>query len=288
MTGATRLVQLEHPGFGRRVALVDGGDLHLLGTYRSVYQFAQTSLETGYKMRDLLSTDLSGVSLDYGKVWALETEWRFLPSLDHPDEPGRCQVSGSGMNWFSKGNGLILRGHGNPLEAPDFAESAVEEAGIAAAYIIDRAGAPRRVGLTPANEFCDPAGGDGASRAQGKLRPCSIGPELWLDAAFEEIRGSVVIVRDSQRLWSAELLTGDRNTAHSLADVEASLFRHAGHRRPGDVHVHFLGSPLSSYAQGVRLQDGDEMIIAWEGFGQPLVNRVRKAAAPSPAVASPL
>src|SRR5579862_5367575 len=97
MSGPTRLVQLDHPGFGRRVALVDGNDLHLLGTYRSAYAFAQVALETGHKMRDLLSSDLSGIALDYPQVWALETEWRFLPSFDHPTEPGRCIVSGAAM-----------------------------------------------------------------------------------------------------------------------------------------------------------------------------------------------
>src|SRR5258708_22445494 len=40
----TRLVQLDHPGFGRRVALADGEDLHLLGTYRSAYAFAMAAL----------------------------------------------------------------------------------------------------------------------------------------------------------------------------------------------------------------------------------------------------
>jgi hypothetical protein len=304
MAGPTRLVQLDHPGFGRRVALVDGGDLHLLGTYRSVYQFAQVTLETGHRLRDLLSTDLTGIALDYAPVWALETEWRFLPCFDHPVEPGRCLVSGAGLThgagsalgngngptWFLKGSGGTLCGHGAPLTMPAFATGASEEAGIAAVYIIDREGVPRRVGLTPGNEFCDPAQAEESltANAHSKLRPCSIGPELWLDAAFDEIRGSVSIRRDGQPLWSAELVTGDRHTRYRLEEIETSLFRHAGHRRPGDVHVHFLGSPASSYANGIRLQDGDEMIVDWEGFGRPLVNHVSRAAALSPAAALPL
>jgi hypothetical protein len=304
MAGQTRLVQLDHPGFGRRVALVDGDDLHLLGTYRSVYQFAQVTLETGHKLRDLLSTDLTGIALAYAPVWALETEWRFLPSFDHPSETGRCLVSGAGLthlpsgtgngggpSWFHKGSGVTLYGHGDPLTAPEFATGGAEEAAIAAVYIIDREGVPRRVGLTPGNEFCDPAQAEenpAAHQAHSKIRPCSVGPELWLDAAFDEIRGSVSIRRDGEPVWSAELVTGDRHTCYRLEEIETSLFRHAGHRRPGDVHVHFLGSPASSYAHGVRLQTGDEMIVAWDGFGRPLVNRLQRAPALSPQSALPL
>jgi hypothetical protein len=301
MAAPTRLVQLDHPGFGRRVALVDGADLHLLGTYRSIYQFAQVTLETGHRLRDILSTDLTGIALDYGPVWSLETEWRFLPSFDHPHETGRCLVSGAGLTHaatgsdrgpalFYKGSGLVLCAHGDPLAVPEFAAGGAEEAEVAAVYVVDRAGVPRRVGLTPGNEFCDPAQAEAhpAAHAHSKLRPCSIGPELWLDAAFEEISGAVSVRRGSEPLWSAELLTGNRHTRYPLEEIEASLFRHAGHRRPGDVHIHFLGSPATSYACGVRLQPGDEMMVAWEGFGRPLVNRFQRAAALSPASALPL
>jgi len=54
----TRLVQIIHPEFGRRVALVSGDELHLLSTFRSVYAFAVAAIETGQNLRALLSTDL--------------------------------------------------------------------------------------------------------------------------------------------------------------------------------------------------------------------------------------
>lgn len=300
---ATRLVQLHHPGFGRRVALVDGEELQLLGTYRSVYQFVQTTLETGYQLRDLLSTDLTGVALDYAQVWALETEWRFLPSFDQPDEPGRCLVSGSPMThpseagsggarlypeWYYKGNGTALRGHGDPLAVPEFAIAASERAGIAAVYVIDGAAVPRRVGLSQGNELCDGGQATGDTSAGSKLLPGSVGPELWVDAKFDEIPGSVRIQRAGQPIWSAELFTGEGHALHRLKQIEIGLFRHAGHRRPGDVHVHFWGFPASSYLQGVRLQDGDEMTVSWQGFGRPLMNRVQRMARLLPEAAVPL
>jgi len=42
--------------------------------------------------------------------------------------------------WFSKGNALNMRGHGDPLIVPAFGEDGGEEAEIVAAYMIG----PRR------------------------------------------------------------------------------------------------------------------------------------------------
>src|SRR5258708_27213928 len=94
--GSTRLVQLSHPDEGRRAALVYGNELHLLATYRSVYSFALAAIVTRWKLRELLSTDLSGIVLDYAEVYSLTTPWRFLASFVHPVEPGRCLVSAAG------------------------------------------------------------------------------------------------------------------------------------------------------------------------------------------------
>jgi len=279
MAGPTRLVQLDHPGFGRRVALVDGDDLHLLGTYRSVYQFAQAALDTGLKLRDLLSSDLTGIALAYQPVWALETEWRFLPSFDQPNEPARCLVSGSGPAWFLKGSGVTLHGHGEALAAPPAACSPTEGASLAALYLIDKESRPRRIGLSVANDFWDPGAG-----ALARLSPSAIGPELWLDAAFGEIQGSVEIRRGGAEVWSAPLAMG----GNGLENIENNLFSYPAHRRPGDVHVHFLGSPTSSHASGVRLETGDQMIVAWDGFGRPLINRLGPALEVPGSVALPL
>ena len=52
------------------------------------------AIETGQKLRELLSTDLSGIVLDYREVYALQSGWRFLPSFDHPEHTACCLVSG--------------------------------------------------------------------------------------------------------------------------------------------------------------------------------------------------
>jgi hypothetical protein len=40
------------------------------------------------------------------------------------------------------------------------------------------------------------------------------------------------------------------------------------------VHIHFLGGSVSSYKDGVVLNQGDEVAIQWEGFGRPLRNKI--------------
>jgi hypothetical protein len=62
---------------------------------------------------------------------------------------------------------------------------------------------------------------------------------------------------------------------HTLANLEHHHFKNPSHRRPGDAHLHFLGADAFSFRDAVRLQDGDEMVVAFEGFGRPLRNPLR-------------
>jgi len=288
----TRLVQIIHPDYGRRVALVNGDDeLHLLSTYRTAYAFAMAAIETGQKLRDLLSTDLSGIVLDYREVYELRSGWRFLPSFDHPDHTACCLVSGcanahgavngtspSAPPWFTKGNGMHLRAHREPLTIPSFACGGAEEAELAAVYLIGPDGVPKRVGLTPGNEFADPAMPlqDARLLSRAKLRNCAIGPELVLDAEFQDVAGSVGIERGGATIWSKEIRTGEKHTAFRLAQIEQHHFEFEPHRIPGDVHIHFLGGSVSSFGDGVILEEGDEAVIQWEGFGRALRNPIER------------
>jgi hypothetical protein len=59
---------------------------------------------------------------------------------------------------------------------------------------------------------------------------------------------------------------------HSLANLEHHHFKHAAHRVPGDVHIHFFGADAFSFGEGVSLAEGDVMQVRWDGFGRPLRN----------------
>jgi hypothetical protein len=184
---------------------------------------------------------------------------------------------GTPPEWFYKGTGRVLHAHGEPLDVPWFGEDGGEEAEVAVAYLIDRTGLPRRLGMAAANEFSDHL----VERtnylylAASKLRSCSIGPELVLDPDFQSVRGTASIERNGQTRWRKEIATGDAEMCHSLANIEHHHFKFDEHRRPGDLHVHFLGAHSLSVADGLRLEDGDEMVITFEGFGRPLRNAVQ-------------
>jgi hypothetical protein len=91
-----RLVQLKK-GYVRRVALVEEPHLRMLDGCTSVYEFATCALRTGSKLNDLARTRLTPERLDYGLVYGGKSEWKLLPPIDHPEEPARCMISGTGL-----------------------------------------------------------------------------------------------------------------------------------------------------------------------------------------------
>ena len=191
-------------------------------------------------------------------------------------EPGGI---GAAPEWFFKGNGSVLRAHEEPLDVPGFAEDGGEEAELAGVYVIDSEGRPRRIGMTAGNEFSDHVSerANYLNLAGSKLRACSLGPELVVDPDFESVAGSVTIERGGHVLWTKEIRTGAEEMCHSLSNIEHHHFKFDGHRRPGDVHVHFYGAHSLSFADGIRLTDGDVMAIQFSGFGRALRNPVRVA-----------
>lgn len=187
---------------------------------------------------------------------------------------------GAAPEWFYKGTGAILRGHGKSLEVPPFAEDGGEEPEIAGLYLIDWSRVPRRVGMAQGNEFSDHVmeRRNYLYLAPSKLRQCSVGPELLLEPKFDDLRGQARIEREGSEIWSAELTTGEANMCHSLANLEHHHFKYPQHRWPGDVHIHFYGAGAFSFGAGVSLRTGDVMEVSFEGFGRPLRNTLEVAA----------
>jgi hypothetical protein len=194
-------------------------------------------------------------------------------------EGGRPAPGAIGVapEWFYKGCGSILRGHGDPLEAPPFACDGGEEPEVAGLYVIDREGRPRRVGLAMGNEFSDHVleKQNYLYLAHSKLRTCAVGPELVVDADFGAVAGTVSIERGGQVLWQKAIGTGEAKMSHTVANLEHHHFKYDAHRRPGDAHIHFFGADAFSFGAGVALEDGDMMVVAFEGFGRPLRNPLR-------------
>jgi hypothetical protein len=99
----------------------------------------------------------------------------------------------------------------------------------------------------------------------------------------------VTITRGGQKFWSQPISSGEEEMSHSLRNLEHHHFKFELHRRPGDVHIHFLGAHSLSFGQGIELKDGDVMEIHFNGFGRPLRNPVEVARKKdSPLVVIPL
>src|SRR5439155_6256350 len=193
-------------------------------------------------------------------------------------EGGRPRKGKIGISpeWFYKGCGTILRGHGAALEVPEFGLDGGEEAEVAGVYVIDREGLPRRVGLTLANEFSDHKLEEQnyLYLAHSKLRMCSIGPELIVNGEFKKAMGKTRILRKNKVVWETKFFTGEENMSHTIANLEHHHFKYPAHRRPGDAHIYFFGADAFSFGAGVKLAEGDVMEIELEGFGRALRNPI--------------
>jgi hypothetical protein len=94
-----RVVQLTD-GTTRRVALVDEPTLRLIDGVSSLYELATLATRTGDPLSGLVQVRANGHALDYDEVYAGRGPWRLLPPIDHPAEPARCIVSGTGLTHF--------------------------------------------------------------------------------------------------------------------------------------------------------------------------------------------
>ena len=199
-------------------------------------------------------------------------------------EGGKPDGSAIGVQpeWFYKGDGSSIVGTGAPLPSPDFALDGGEEPEIAGIYLIDAEGNPRRLGFCLANEFSDHVTerGNYLWLAHSKLRPAALGPELLMGDLPPNVRGTSRIVRDGATLWEKPFLTGEANMSHSIRNLEHHHFKYPLFRRPGDVHVHFLGTATVSCADGVQARPGDVFEIEAAPFRLALRNSLVQAAAP--------
>ncbi len=176
--------------------------------------------------------------------------------------------------WAYKGDGSWLVAPEQPLELPGYAEDGGEEGEVVGLYVIGDDGAVLRAGFAIGNEYSDHVmeRRNYLYLAHSKLRQSSFGPELFVGALPDEVKGSVRILRDGIEAWRGELLSGEDNMCHSIANLEQHHFKYAGFRRPGDVHVYYYGASALSCAEGFATKPGDVFEVDVPLFGRPLRN----------------
>lgn len=186
---------------------------------------------------------------------------------------------GAQPEWFYKGDGSHVVGHGAPLTSPAFAKDGGEEPEIAGVYVIGPDGTPYRLGFCLANEFSDHVieRGNYLWLAHSKLRQAALGPELLTGELPADVRGASRILRDGATIWEKPFLSGEANMSHTIANLEHHHFKYDLFRRPGDVHVHFFGTATLSFSDGFQTQLGDTFEIEAAPFLYPARNTLALA-----------
>jgi hypothetical protein len=186
---------------------------------------------------------------------------------------------GAQPEWFYKGDGSHVVGHGAPLTSPAFAKDGGEEPEIAGVYLIGPDGTPYRLGFCLANEFSDHVieRGNYLWLAHSKLRQAALGPELLTGDLPADVRGASKILRDGQVVWEKPFLSGEANMSHTIANLEHHHFKYDIFRKPGDVHVHFFGTATLSFSEGFQTQVGDVFEIGAAPFLYPVSNPLAQA-----------
>jgi hypothetical protein len=99
---SVRLLQLTHPEHGRRIAVAASDEqLSLLEGYSSTYDAARAVLASGTPFAAFLGALPVSSKLSYDEVWSGSSPWKILPPFDHPSEPARCLISGTGLTHLA-------------------------------------------------------------------------------------------------------------------------------------------------------------------------------------------
>jgi len=316
-----RLAQIIDENGKRALVVTARGESRLVKGARTTLQLAQAAIDVGTTLKKLIAERGVGKAIDLAAAYkqrrvlapvdhpdsahlyvtgtglthlgSAEGRDKMHKSLEEPStltdsmkmfkmgiEGGKAK-NGVQPEWFYKGDGSCVVAPGGDLESPAFALDGGEEPEIVAAYLIDKQGAPRRLGFALGNEFSDHV----TERqnylylAHSKLRASSFGPELLIGDLPSDVRGVSRIRRGKEIVWEKPFLSGEDNMSHSIANLEAHHFKYDLFRRPGDVHVHFFGTATLSFSDGVQTKKGDMFEIEAEPFGLPLRNKLTVARA---------
>ena len=113
-----RLVQIKHPRHGRRVAVVNGNELELLDPHKSIYSLAATAMASRTPLAKAATDSICTERLDYDAVYNGKSEWSLMPAFDHPQEPARCLVTGTGLTHRKSAENRQAMHAANQTDAP--------------------------------------------------------------------------------------------------------------------------------------------------------------------------
>ena len=96
-----RLLQLKHDREGRRIGLASDDLLSLLIGHATAYDAAQAAFDSGIPFEQLLRGLPVSSTVPYAEVYEGRSLWKILAPFDHPAEPARCLISGTGLTHLA-------------------------------------------------------------------------------------------------------------------------------------------------------------------------------------------
>src|SRR5262245_32007196 len=114
----TRLVQIQN-GSTRRVALVDEPHLSLLADVGSICELAALADTSNTSLPKLIAERVVAQKLTYDEIYSAKSEWKLRSPIDHPDEPARCLVSGTGLTHLGSAKNRQAMHSSNQAELND-------------------------------------------------------------------------------------------------------------------------------------------------------------------------
>src|SRR5262245_10347185 len=142
-----RLIQLQN-GNIRKVGVVEEPRIRLLSEFASTYELAQSAINTGVKLSALIGRLSTDESLDYDPIYHGQSEWRILPAVDHPEEPARCLVTGTGLTHMASAKNRDAM-HAKSPDKPEAVETLTDSMKIFRWGIEGGRPAPGFVGVAP-------------------------------------------------------------------------------------------------------------------------------------------
>ncbi len=115
-----RLVQLVRRR-ERRVGWVNGGELRLCDARQGsdIYSLALKAAAKGQKLSVTVEDAMGDETLQYAPIHQGASEWRLLPSFDHPYDAARLMVSGTGLTHKASAQNRAAMHARQPSEITD-------------------------------------------------------------------------------------------------------------------------------------------------------------------------
>lgn len=248
-----RLIQFLDENNQRWVGFVSEADtvVKVSARYASVYRLVLTAARSGGDLASLVTTNLSGETVDYGQLIA---EQRLLPPLDHPD-PAHCLVSGTGLT------------HLGSAQARDEMHHQVEAEKAAGAPVTDSmrlfqqgvaGGKPAKGEISVQPEWFYKGNGQCVTAPERPL----MRPAFALDGGEEAELVGLYVIGDDGQVLRAGFALGNEFSDH-LLERQNYLYLAHSKLRPCSFGPELLVGELPAAVAGrVRIRRGSEVV--WE------------------------